>query len=78
VNTRGLDHEEVTHVAKDNPRPDQRRVVADDARRTVGYMAAVIDRARRADISVPPAIETCVETWRGWFRAMDRRAGEDR
>ena len=47
-------------------------------RRTAGYMDAVVARARALDVTVPEAIAVCVDTWRGWVRSMDRRAGEGR
>jgi hypothetical protein len=55
---------------------DDRRRLADDVRRTAGYMEAVVSRARRLDVLAPPAVSACVDLWRGWFRSMDRQAGE--
>jgi hypothetical protein len=57
---------------------DRRRRVADDVRRTAGYMEAVVEQARRLDMAVPGAIVVCVDTWRGCYHALDRRAGESR
>lgn len=74
MNTRGLDHEEATPVDKDYRRADL-RILADDVRRTAGYMEAVVTRARRLDVAVPEALTVYIATWRGWFRGLDRRAG---
>jgi hypothetical protein len=52
--------------------------VAELIRRTVGFMAAVVAEAEKHDLPVPPAVESCVDLWRGWFRSMDRQAGEGR
>ena len=54
------------------------RELAEDVRRTAGFMESVVTRARRLQVTVPPAVEVCVDTWRGWVRSMDRRAGEGR
>jgi hypothetical protein len=59
---------------KDSPE-DRRRRVADDVRRTAGYMQSVVEQARRLDMAMPGAIVICVDTWRGWYRTLDRRAG---
>jgi hypothetical protein len=64
-------------MPKDRTPEDVQREVAEDARRTVGYMDSVVTRARRADVSVPGGVTACVDVWRGWVRSMDR-AGEDR
>jgi hypothetical protein len=61
---------------RDRSAQDDRRRLADDVRRTAGYMEAVVTRARRLDVAVPEAIAVCVDTWRGWYRSLDRRAGE--
>jgi len=61
---------------KDRSAADAERRLADDVRRTAGYMEAVVTRARELDVIVPEAIAVCVDTWRGWVRSMDRRAGE--
>jgi hypothetical protein len=61
---------------RDRSAADAERRLADDVRRTAGYMEAVVDRARRLDLPAPPAVSICVDTWRGWVRSMDRRAGE--
>jgi hypothetical protein len=60
---------------KDSPE-DRRRQVADDVRRISGYMQSVVEQARRLDMAVPGAVVVCVDTWRGWYRNLDRRAGE--
>jgi hypothetical protein len=60
---------------KDSPE-DRRRQVAEDVRRAAGYMEAIVQQARRLDMAVPGAIVVCVDTWRGWYRALDRQAGE--
>ena len=39
-------------------------------------MQSVVEQARRLDMTVPGAIVVCVDTWRGWYRSLDRRAGE--
>jgi hypothetical protein len=61
---------------RDRSAADAERRLADDVRRTAGYMDAVVTRARALDVAVPEAIAVCVDTWRGWFRGMDPRAGE--
>jgi hypothetical protein len=63
---------------RDRSAADAERRLADDVRRTAGYMEAVVNAARRLDVTVPEAIAVCVDTWRGWVRSMDRRAGEGR
>jgi hypothetical protein len=63
---------------RDRSAADAQRRLADDVRRTAGYMDAVVTRARALDVTVPEAIGVCVDTWRGWVRSMDRRAGEGR
>jgi hypothetical protein len=63
---------------RDRSAADAERRLADDVRRTAGYIDAVVTRARRLNVTVPEAIAVCADTWRGWVRSMDRRAGEDR
>jgi hypothetical protein len=63
---------------RDRSAADAERRLADDVRRTAGYMEAVVNAARRLDVTVPEAIAVCVDTWRGWVRSIDRRAGEGR
>jgi hypothetical protein len=45
---------------------DRRRRVADDTRRTVGLMVAVIAQARRAGAQVPADVAGSVTAWRAW------------
>jgi hypothetical protein len=40
--------------------------LADDARRTAGYMAAVLADAQRAGAEVPDGVAACVSVWRTW------------
>lgn len=49
---------------RDRSSPDAERRLADDVRRTAGYMDAVVTRARALDVTVPEAIAVCVDTWR--------------
>jgi len=63
-------------MPRDRTPEDERRELADDVRRTAGYMQAVVDRARRLDVPVSEALVVCVDAWRGWFRTLDRRGGE--
>ena len=59
------------------PHRDERRELADDIRRVVGYMEAIVTKARRLDEGIPRAIDICVDVWRGWFRVLDRRTRDD-
>jgi hypothetical protein len=44
----------------------QRARLADDARRTVGLMAAVLADAERAKAEVPDGVGACLVVWRSW------------
>lgn len=44
----------------------QRTRLADDARRTVGPMAAVLADAERARAEVPAGVVACLTVWRSW------------
>ena len=61
---------------RDRTPENDRRRLADDVRRTAGYMEAVVTHARRLNVPAPPAVSACVDLWRGWGRSIDRRAGE--
>jgi hypothetical protein len=46
---------------------EQQRVrLAEDTRRTVGLMAAVLADAKRASAEVPPGVSACLTVWRSW------------
>lgn len=45
---------------------EQRVRLAEDARRTVGLMAAVLADAERASAEVPPGVRACLTVWRSW------------
>jgi hypothetical protein len=47
-------------------RVEQRARLADDARRTVGLMAAVLADAERASAEVPAGVVACLTVWRSW------------
>jgi hypothetical protein len=47
---------------KDNPKAR----LAEDARRTAGYMDAVTAEARRLGAELPEAALACVVVWRHW------------
>jgi hypothetical protein len=49
---------------------DRRRRVADDTRRTVGLMVAVVADARRAGAEVPVGVTASVEVWRAWSNRL--------
>ena len=40
--------------------------LADDARRTVGLMAAMLADAERARAEVPEGVAACLTVWRSW------------
>jgi hypothetical protein len=44
----------------------QRARLADDARRTVGLMAAMLADAERARADVPAGVVACLTVWRSW------------
>jgi hypothetical protein len=44
----------------------QRARLADDARRTVGLMAAMLADAERARAEVPESVAACLTVWRSW------------
>jgi hypothetical protein len=45
---------------------EQRARLAEDARRTVGLMAAVLADAERARAEVPAGVIACLTVWRSW------------
>ena len=45
---------------------EQRARLADDARRTVGLMAAMLADAERARAEVPAGVAACLTVWRSW------------
>ena len=47
-------------------RVEQRARLADDARRTVGLMAAMLADAERARAEVPAGVVACLTVWRSW------------
>jgi hypothetical protein len=49
---------------------DGGRRVADDTRRIVGLMVAVIADARRAGAEVPVGVTASVEVWRAWSNRL--------
>jgi hypothetical protein len=54
---------------------DRRRRLADDTRRTIGLMAAVVADARRARAEVPDGVTASVTVWRSWAaRLVPRQA----
>jgi hypothetical protein len=44
----------------------QRARLADDARRTVWLMAAVLADAERAHAELPDGVAACLTVWRSW------------
>jgi hypothetical protein len=49
---------------------DRRRRLADDAARVVGFMAAVLTDARRAQVPIPEAVAAAIPAWRDWAAAL--------
>jgi hypothetical protein len=47
-------------------RVEQRTRLADDARRTVWLMAALLADAERASAEVPAGVAACLTVWRSW------------
>jgi hypothetical protein len=45
---------------------DQRARLAEDARRTVWLMAAMLADAERARAEVPAGVVACLTVWRSW------------
>jgi hypothetical protein len=45
---------------------ERRARLADDARRTVWLMAAVLVDAERARAEVPAGVAACLHVWRSW------------
>ena len=56
---------------------DRRRRLADDTRRTVGLMAAVVTDARRARTDVPDPVTASLAVWRAWADSLDTWADRD-
>jgi hypothetical protein len=56
---------------------DRRRRLADDTRRTIGLMAAVVADARRARAEVPDGVTASVTVWRSWAARLDAWAEAD-
>jgi len=54
----------------------QRAQLADDARRTVGYMASVLADAERARAEVPEGVGACLTVWRSWAGRLAEWAEE--
>jgi hypothetical protein len=63
---RGLAHRECAPMRKRDRRPDPRRVLADDARRAVGYLEAVLADARRLGVEPEEGVGACATVWRAW------------
>jgi hypothetical protein len=57
---------------------EQRARLAEDARRTVGLMAAVLADAERARAEVPAGVAACLTVWRSWAGRLAEwaKAGE--
>jgi hypothetical protein len=51
-------------------REDRHARLAEDVRRTAGYMAAVVQDAERLKVSVPELALGCVSAWRRWARHL--------
>jgi hypothetical protein len=45
---------------------EQRARLAEDAHRTVGYMASVLADAERAGAEMPDGVVACLTVWRSW------------
>ena len=59
-------------------RAEQQRVrLAEDTRRTVGLMAAVLADARRASAEVPPGVGACLTVWRSWATRLAEWANSE-
>jgi hypothetical protein len=49
---------------------EQRAQLADDARRTVWLMAAMLADAERARAEVPAGVAACLTVWRSWAERL--------
>ncbi len=59
-------------------RRDLRARLADDAQRTVGFMAAVLADATRVGAELPEGVAACLTVWRAWAdRLHDWSRGDD-
>jgi hypothetical protein len=56
---------------------EQRVRLAEDTRRTVGLMAAVLADARRASAEVPPSVGACLTVWRSWATRLAEWANSE-
>jgi hypothetical protein len=56
---------------------EQRVRLAEDTRRTVGLMAAVLADARRASAEVPPGVGACLTVWRSWATRLAEWANSE-
>jgi hypothetical protein len=56
----------------------QRVRLAEDTRRTVGLMTAVLADARRASAEVPPGVGACLTVWRSWATRLAEWAQGER
>jgi hypothetical protein len=52
-------------------RDDPRARLAQDVRRTAGYMAAIVEDASRLGVPVPDLAAGCVNAWRRWGRHLE-------
>jgi hypothetical protein len=56
-------------------RVEQRARLADDVRRTVWLMAALLADAERARAEVPAGVAACLTVWRSWADRLGEWAG---
>jgi len=56
---------------------DRKRRLADDTRRTIGLMAAVLADARRAWAEIPDGVTASLSVWRAWAARLDAWADQD-
>jgi hypothetical protein len=52
-------------------RDDPRARLAQDIRRTAGFMAAVVQDASRLGVPVPELAVGCLNAWRRWGRHLE-------
>jgi hypothetical protein len=57
--------------------PNERRQLADDVRRTAGFMAVVVGEAGRLDLEIPEDVVAAVVAWRVWAQALADLGGDD-
>jgi hypothetical protein len=53
-------------MSKKDRRPDPRQVLAEDARRAVGYLEAVMADARRLGVEPEEGVAACAVVIRAW------------